>query len=53
MVTLAITAGYVAGSRLEQTRLRGVAAAADAPPQPTRVIELKPGVNWHEATGGR
>ena len=46
--------GYAAGTRVDR-------ATADAPtstaqlsdaPEPTRVIELKPGVNWHESKGG-
>jgi hypothetical protein len=28
-------------------------ASATAAPAPTRVIELKPGVNWHETGGGQ
>jgi hypothetical protein len=47
--------GYAAGTKT------GAPPAAEAPtntaqsidaPEPTRVIELKPGVNWHESKGG-
>lgn len=30
-----------------------VATTTDTPPAPTRVIQLEPGVNWTESSGGR
>ena len=48
-------AGYFAGSRDRiVTTIETPATTADAEtaPEPTRVIELKPGINWHETKGG-
>ena len=47
--------GYFAGARTESpahVELPTNAADNIAPPEPTRVIELTPGVNWHESKGG-
>lgn len=47
--------GYVAGTRTEapgRVEIPTNAAENVAPPEPTRVIELTPGVNWHESKGG-
>ena len=50
-----VALGYAAGSRdrvvtvIEQPTPN---AQAEAAPEPTRVIELTPGVNWHETKGG-
>ena len=44
--------GYLAGVQIERQRSREAAAATSKAPAPTRVIELKPGVNWHETSGG-
>ena len=49
--------GYAAGARDaavggDMSVAAATAQAADAPPEPTRVLELKPGVNWHESKGG-
>ena len=50
-------AGYAAGSRTAATPTVTSAppvrnADAAEAPEPTRVIELTPGVNWHESKGG-
>ena len=48
-------AGYFAGSRDRiVTTIASPARTADAEaaPEPTRIIELKPGINWHETKGG-
>lgn len=49
--------GYAAGAR--DTAVGGdmplaatPAQATNTPPEPTRIIELKPGVDWHESKGG-
>ena len=47
--------GYAAGARTpprEQLVVPTSSAQSVAPPEPTRVIELTPGVNWHESKGG-
>jgi len=47
--------GYAAGARTpprEQLVVPTSSAQSVAPPEPTRVIELEPGVNWHESKGG-
>jgi hypothetical protein len=48
--------GYAAGLRtdtpVETVMPTNTAQSLDAPPEPTRVIELKPGVTWHESKGG-
>jgi hypothetical protein len=48
--------GYAAGLRQDAAPAAPPATfAADqtqAPPEPTRIIELTPGVNWHESKGG-
>jgi hypothetical protein len=41
---LALGGGYVAGQR---SGAKAVVSSIDAPPAPTKVIELTPGVNWH------
>jgi hypothetical protein len=59
---LSITTGYLAGQGAAERPLdsSGVEAVVDmmdvnvaAPPQPTHVIPLRPGVNWTETSGGR
>jgi hypothetical protein len=58
-ILVSLTAGYLAGQRTVQTAPApsvetvvdmGTSAAA---PKPTRVISLRPGVNWTEKTGER
>ena len=47
--------GYAAGARMTNPDVIGKppsSAASVAAPEPTRVIELKTGVNWHESKGG-
>jgi len=46
--------GYFAGARgtTPKTVIPMSSAEIVAPPEPTRVIELKPGVNWQESRGG-
>ena len=46
--------GYAAGARDRVTVIETPTANAQAEPapEPTRVIELTPGVNWHESKGG-
>ena len=47
--------GYAAGARTpprEQLVVPTSSAQSVAPPEPTRVIQLEPGVNWHESKGG-
>ncbi len=47
--------GYAAGARTTppQDIVSPTSAAESvAPPEPTRVVEFKPGVNWHESKGG-
>lgn len=47
--------GYAAGARTttpDEIVAPASSAESVAAPEPTRVIELKPGVNWHESKGG-
>ena len=46
--------GYAAGSRDRAAAPLETATTAqtEQAPEPTRVIELKPGINWHETKGG-
>ena len=46
--------GYAAGARVERPAPGSIPATAQISeaPEPTRVIELTPGVNWHESKGG-
>jgi hypothetical protein len=47
--------GYAAGARHtapDAVVTPTTAAESGAPPEPTRVVEFKPGVNWHESKGG-
>jgi hypothetical protein len=47
--------GYAAGLRQDTAPATPPSTFATdqvAPPEPTRVIELTPGVNWHESKGG-
>jgi hypothetical protein len=48
--------GYAAGLSQDAAPAAPPATLATdqtlAPPEPTRVIELTPGVNWHESKGG-
>jgi hypothetical protein len=58
-VVLSLTTGYLAGQEAAQPppAESGVEAvmdsAAPALPEPTRVIPLRPGVNWTETSRGR
>ncbi|MEX2273595.1 MAG: hypothetical protein WD690_19170 [Vicinamibacterales bacterium] len=55
VVALALVgAGYAAGLRQAPAAEVTAANTSDGarPPEPTRVIELTPGVNWHESRGG-
>jgi len=58
---IALAGGYVAGQRgrVQAGQEPGVRtpeilvqSSAPAPPKPTRVIKLEPGVNWIDGTGG-
>ena len=47
--------GYAAGTRVttpEATTAPATAAESVAAPEPTRVVEFTPGVNWQESKGG-
>jgi hypothetical protein len=44
--------GYAAGLRREEAAPIVATTDDTRPPEPTRVIELRPGVNWHESKGG-
>ena len=46
--------GYAAGVRVDRAQpdVPTTTAQISDAPEPTRVIELKPGVNWHESKGG-
>ena len=47
--------GYAAGARSitpEDPVITTSAPQSVAPPEPTRVVEFKPGVNWYESKGG-
>ena len=48
----ALGGGYLAGHRIGE---KAAVSSIDAPPAPTRVIELTPGVNWTptHSEGGR
>jgi hypothetical protein len=59
-VLLSLALGYFAGQRALDTpiaaqTIEAVAQVegAPAPPKPTRIIKLEPGVNWTESSGGR
>ena len=58
-VLISLFAGYIAGQRMvTPIEARTVEAfvesqTAPAAPAPTRVITLRPGVNWTESSGGR
>lgn len=48
-------AGYFAGSRdriVTTIEVPATSANVETAPEPTRVIELTPGINWHESKGG-
>jgi len=47
LVVIGAGTGFAIGQRFTRAEV-----AATAAPAPTRVIELKPGVNWHETGGG-
>jgi ferric-dicitrate binding protein FerR (iron transport regulator) len=49
LVVIGAGTGFAIGHRFARTDAGATAAAA---PAPTRVIELTPGVNWHETGGG-
>ena len=49
VVALSVGGGFALGHRTAESK----AASAAAAPKPTRVIELKPGVEWHETGGGQ
>lgn len=46
-----VVVGAGAGYAIGHGSARREAASASAAPAPNRVIELKPGVNWHETSG--
>jgi hypothetical protein len=48
LVVFGVGTGFAIGHRFARTE-----PSATAAPAPTRVIELKPGVEWHETTGGQ
>lgn len=50
IVCLAVGGGYLAGHR---TATQSRVQSADTPPAPTRVIDLKPGIDWHPTRGER
>lgn len=56
-VAVLATGSYFLGQRSAGGERRAVdgtvATATDVPPAPTRVIQLEPGVNWTESSGGR
>jgi hypothetical protein len=58
-VVLSLTTGYVAGHETaqpatESSSVETIMIAPSAPlPEATRVISLRPGVNWTETSGGR
>jgi hypothetical protein len=58
-VVLCVAAGYFAGQRVvtpvsaQTVEALVLAPAAPAAPEPTRVITLRPGVNWTETEEGR
>jgi hypothetical protein len=47
LVVVGLGTGFAIGHQFART-----GASATAAPTPNRVIELKPGVNWHETGGG-
>jgi hypothetical protein len=49
-ILLALGGGYAAGHRTASAGSR--VAASDAAPAPTRVIDLRPGIEWHQTGGG-
>lgn len=49
-ILLALGGGYAAGHRMALGTSR--VTASDAAPPPTRVIELRPGIEWHQTSGG-
>jgi hypothetical protein len=48
LVVIGAGTGFAIGHRFARTD-----ASATTAPAPTRVIELKPGVDWHETGGGQ
>jgi hypothetical protein len=53
-VTVLACGSYLLGARTADSRAPALGTpAADPPPAPTRVIELEPGVNWTESSGGK
>ena len=58
-VVISLTAGYVAGQRTVQAAPAPIVETvvhldgAGVAPKPTRVISLRPGVNWTEKAGGQ
>ena len=59
VVVLSVGTGFFAGQRtVDATAAPSVEAVVEqgagaVAPKPTRVIDLQPGVNWTESTGGR
>lgn len=49
-IFLALGGGYAAGLRMASGSRR--VAASEVAPAPTRVIELRPGIEWHQTGGG-
>jgi hypothetical protein len=58
-VVISLTAGYVAGQRTVQAAPAPIVEtvvhleSAGIAPKPTRVIPLRPGINWTEKAGGQ
>lgn len=53
-VMLALLGGYQLGRHTAPTAVEMTSVrASDVPPAPTRVIDLTPGVNWHDNSGGQ
>lgn len=61
VICLSAIAGYAVGSHTARSAVPAApssqfadsAPANVAPPEPTRVIRLEPGVDWHERDGGK
>jgi len=52
IVVVSLGTGYAAGRAISERAADAARAEATAPPAPTRVIDLTPGVNWQETKGG-
>jgi len=49
-IVIALAGAYAAG---RQFATNSGTTAMDAPPAPTKVIELRPGIDWHVNNGGK